>query len=68
MAEGKRTAEQEGGIHGKVSAKIATPKDISVDTIVERGLEHLGREGVQPVTPMGTGEGSSSSGGSSGGE
>ena len=39
-----------------------------MDAIVERVLEHLGREGVQPVTPMGTGKSSSSSGGSSGGE
>ena len=68
MAEGERAAEREGGAHGEVTAEIATPRDISVDAIVERVLERLGREGVQPVTPTGTGEGSSSSGGSSGGE
>ena len=68
MAEGERAAEREGGEHSEMSAEVTTPRGISVDAIVERVLERLGREGVQPVTPTGAGEGSSSSRGLSGGE
>lgn len=68
MAEGGHAGAQEGGVHGKVSAETAMPGDVSVEVIVEWVLEHLGREGVQPITLTASGEGSSSSVGTTGGE
>jgi len=68
MAEGGHAGDQEEGVHGKVSAETAMPGDVLVEAIVEWVLERLGREGVQPITPMASGEGSSSSVGATGGE
>lgn len=50
MVEGGHTTDWEGGVHGKLSAEIATLWDVSVDTVVEQVLERLDRERVQLIT------------------